>query len=71
MTRKWITTERVELVDGLRGPHGSDQWRWHWLSLGLLINRHCAEAHDDSVVSDHLDYVWNSQQQLLPFHLEG
>lgn len=69
MTKQWANTERVELGT-FRGPQGSDRWRWWWLSLGLLINRHCAEAHDDSLVSEHLDHVWNTQRHALPFPLE-
>ncbi len=71
--KRWVETERVEL-DSMRdvhGPRGSDQWRWWWLSLGLLINRHCAEAHDNDVVSDHLDQVWTTQRHMLPFYVDG
>ena len=73
MTKRWANEQRVEL-DPLRdvhGPRGSDQWRWYWLSLGLLINRHCPDAIPDSVVSEHLDHVWNTQRHMLPFDVDG
>ena len=70
MKKRWANTKRVEIdnpMRDIRGPRGSDQWKFWHLSLGLLINRHVAEAIPDSVVSEHLDHVWNSQKHLLPF----
>ncbi len=44
--------------------------QWHWLSLGLLINRHCAEFIDDEDVREHLKKVWTEQRHLMPFGTE-
>jgi hypothetical protein len=73
VTKRRANAERVELdpMRDVRGPRGSDQWKWWWSSIGLLTNRHCAEAHDNDVVSGHLDHVWNTQRHLLPFYVEG
>jgi hypothetical protein len=44
--------------------------QWHWLCLGLLINRHCAEFIDDEDVCANLDRVWKTHQHLMPFSTE-
>jgi len=40
---------------------------WRWLSLGLLVNRHCAEFIDDEIIAEHLRHVWATQRDQLPF----
>ena len=54
----------------VRGRYGSDSWRWWWLSLSLLTNRHVGEHVEDSEVSRHLAKVWNEQRHLIPFDVE-
>jgi len=67
---KWTPQRTVQCGVSLR-RHDTDLYRWWWLSLGLLINRHCADMHDDETVSRHLDHVWNTQRHLMPFQIEG
>jgi hypothetical protein len=47
----------------------TDEKIWRELSLGLLINRHCAECIDDDEVSRELRRVWKEQRHLLPWSL--
>jgi hypothetical protein len=71
MKQRWVVQRRVEVGDPLRdvrGPRDSDTWRWWWLSLGLVVNRHCADFQSDESVSEALDRVWNDPVNYpLPF----
>jgi len=67
------TSEHVVKLDKMRdvrGRYGSDSWRWHWLTLALLTNRHVGEHVEDSEVSRHLAKVWKEQRHLIPFDVE-
>jgi hypothetical protein len=68
----WIERERVNLdpMRPVRGRCGSDSWRWHWLTLALLTNRHVPDCMPDEVVSKHLAKVWKEQRHLIPFDME-
>ncbi len=68
----WTPEHIVELdkMRDVRGPRGTSEWAWHWLCLGLLINRHCPEAFDDDVVERELHRVWNEQCGDIPFLVE-
>lgn len=67
--QKWTNEQCVTLdaMSSVRGPKGSDQWVFHWLALGLLINRHVPSFVDDDTVSEHLHHVWDTQRNDLPF----
>ena len=69
---EWTNERHVELdpMRPVRGRHHSDSWVWHWLSLGLLVNRHVPEFIDDSVISEHLHHVWDTQCNDIPFLVE-
>jgi hypothetical protein len=74
MAKKWTNDRVVQIVepiDELRGPRGSDQWLFWWMSLGLLINRHVPDCIPDEVVSQHLDHVFRTQEHLMPFNTPG
>lgn len=59
--RRWSNSEAHEI-----GPV-SDELIWQEYSLGLLINRHCAEFWDDEIVSQELRYVRRTQK--LPWEI--
>jgi hypothetical protein len=69
---KWNAEAHVTLdpMRPVRGRYGSDSWRWHWLTLSLLTNRHVGEHVEDSEVSRHLAKVWKEQRHLIPFDVE-
>jgi hypothetical protein len=51
--RKWQTVVSRNVSGGL-----TDEHIWQELSLGLVINRHCAEFFDDDLVSRELRRIW-------------